>query len=554
MFLKFRLLYLVTILWIVPAIFYGQTKSSSESITVDLGSVSFSGTKGLPFDVPFRIEGDATKNLRQVILKYRVVKDETRKWMRFPKKVNTNGACMDYSLPSKWNQIDEYKDDQKFYLQVGPLHPNVKYEFNFELLRTLEVDPTKSSALKQTLLAVIQDYAANIAESNPVKQKNVNDELAAILQKSIPPGAKIKTLDQKDFELDINKAPLAQMMTDVIAQNAFIKNFDDNMKSLYSPFTDNTKRKTLIDPIQNLDITSLDPRSTAVWKAPVSPATEQFKLLKMDDVLGLIIEADKNITTVFLGKGKIEDGKIVPATEFNAASVDLLISFFSKIEGLKNKKNENVFRSMISSTQEAIFGLTSAKTKQEELTKNKKDKSELLSKFPDVLENKLLSFSYVFYDQSNMDVMSEANPYIGLDFGAALIPTYNQFFIYEGVNFYFAPVNKDAPLSRFTSGSFRNLLAKTLSIHMGLTQSLVKVENVRYEPLIADVGSILIGLGIRVNRITRLNAGYMFFFQKDINPLIDHKELTAKLTTSITFDLNIGKALGNFGKRLKFTP
>jgi hypothetical protein len=272
--------------------------------------------------------------------------------------------------------------------------------------------------------------------------------------------------------------------------------------------------------------------------------------LKFGELADLLSDPSLKWEDMINGKAKIEKDGLSPVTAPDNASYSLLTAFFSII---KTGNIKNVGGDVFASVQQKVVGnfLPAVKETPQlfELIKSElQKKTDLLAKFPDVLADKFISLSFVLIDKSVSDIVSSANPYIGLDVGFSYTPNYSQLFAYEGVNFYFAPVNKDAPLSRIKG--LRNNLSKRLSVHMGLTQSLIAAENKNYAPLINGVGSLLIGAGLRVSRIVRLNYGTIFFYEKNPNPLIDKKDFKKMYSFSLTFDINVAKALGNFGTRL----
>jgi len=216
---------------------------------------------------------------------------------------------------------------------------------------------------------------------------------------------------------------------------------------------------------------------------------------------------------------------------------------------IKDNASRDIFALQAASINGNFLPAANQSAEQFEIIKNEQQKkADLLAKFPDVLADKLISLSFIIVDKSVSDVVSSSTPYIGLDVGFSYTPGYSQVFAYEGVNFYFVPVNKDAPLK--TMKGLWNSLSKRLSVHIGLTQSLIAAENKNYAPLINNVGSLLVGTGIRVSRIVRINYGAILFYEKNPNPLIDKKDLKKMYSLSLTFDLNVAKALGSFGTRL----
>ncbi|RZM26946.1 MAG: hypothetical protein EOO88_15155 [Pedobacter sp.] len=524
-----------------------QTKPLSE-VSVDLGSGVTTGALGLPYDVPFRLKGAVTANLRKINLTYEVSSSYTGKKSKL--QWTSRGGAGD---ELEW----EYAGDQtEWRFQVGPLHPNVPYTFKFKVTRVPDAKTPEKEKFKVESYKILESLFNNPAGISPTTvsgaESQINQQMAAI----VPPGQTIEYPNGNPYIIHLTDPPFSDLVD--VARTArnnrqlLIGRFTSLGNALSrSSFSDFQARLMLL--MTNLSV--LDPADKALMESLAHAANNKYKAVTMANVADIVKQPNHRIKETFEGTYTYNNGSLQASTAVDHDLLQLEINFFYKlINNLKKTDGTNYF----SAADIAILRILTitfldpiAVTQKNNQTEDEVIK-QVLAKFPDVLADKLMSATYIVHDQSFIDAISQSSPYIGLDAGLSYIPGYNQLFIYEGVNFYFMPINKDAPLSYFHKRRYWWL--KRLSIHFGVTQALIKPENRRYIDLIDGIGSIILGAGLRVNRIVRLNAGYIFFYEKDNNPLKDKKHLTIMPQLSLTFDINIVKALGNIGKRLAINP
>lgn len=519
-----------------------QTKQLPE-VSVDLGSGVTSGTLGLPFDVPFRFKGTTTNSLRGISLTYQA----SCSYYDYDKLQWKGNAT---TKPSTWSYVG---DQAEWRLPVGPIHPNVPYDFIFTVTRTPDVKAPEKEKFKQEAYKILEAFYDDPAKINSGTITTTNAALNLQIKALVPPGQNIIYPDGTPYTIDINEPPfstLLQKLKDVEFRQMSMTDDLDNVRNIFtlSIYNYNAFRSRLTNIINNPN--QLTPASKAIIDGIIDVGNPKYKTVKMIDIGNLAIQPAHRIDEVFEGSLTLNNNAWAIVERPDIDLMQLVYQFYYKLSdnlymtaGRKAFTKEDI--SMLNLLITLFKDITTAQVFNDHLEDNK---NAVLSKFPDVLADKLVSATYIIADQSYIDAVSQATPYIGLDVGISSIPGYSQLFIYEGVNFYFMPVNKDAPLSYFKKTRYWWL--KRLSVHLGLTQNLIKVDNKRYVPLIDGVGSLIVGTGLRFNRIMRINAGYMFFYEKDNNPLKDEKHFTALPQFSLTFDINIAKALGGFGRRL----
>lgn len=528
---------------VLPSLAQSQTKQLPE-VSVDLGSGVTSGALGLPFDVPFRIKGTTTASFRKISLTYHVSHSYADS-----NKLQWKGNAT--TQPTIWRYVG---DQPEWRIPVGPIHPNVPYDFIFTVTRIPDVKAPEKEKFKQEAYKILEAFYDNPAGINVGSISAANTALNVQLNALIPPGQKIIYPNGIDYTIDINEPPfssLLQTLKDVKFRQLSMATDLSSVRNIFTlaQHNYNAFRIRLANIINNPSL--LTPTSKAIIDGVIDAGSSKYKTVKMSDIGNIAKQPGHRIDDVFEGKLTLNNNAWASVVRPDIDLMQLVYQFYYKLsDNLDMAGGGKAFTSAdISIIKDGLLGLfkdiISTQIFNDQLTDIK---NAALAKFPDVLADKLLSATYIISDQSYIDAVSQSTPYIGLDVGLSYIPGYEQLFIYEGVNFYFMPVNKDAPLSYFKNRKYWWL--KRLSIHLGLTQNLIKVENNRYVPLIEGVGSLMAGAGLRINRIMRINAGYMFFYEKDNNPLKDKKHFTALPQFSFTFDINIAKALGGFGKRL----
>lgn len=524
-----------------------QTKAFDE-VNVDLGS-GVLGANGIPFDVPFIIKGEVDPSYWMIKMKYKIKESEYRSWMRFPK----TGVGM-YADSVVWKAVPQ----KEFRLLSGPLHPNVTYLYEFTIYQKTALEDNVKAQFKQGLMDII---AATMKDLGATGERiaPANAALNAKMQSLFPAGMTILNKDLQPFELDLNAAPVKQL-TDEIVQINLNKFLDTTFYKRTKFFFASEEYKEIQQKLATLVAGSgkLIKADSAKYGAIIDPANVAFPAIRFSELATLFSRTSNNPGDIIRGVStlKADGSKVLPAKDPDLAAIALLNLFFGTLgQNLRDTAGSPLLSA--AAIQALTNMLPNIISKGVEMhQRNSGDAAQraaIIANFPDILDDKLIAYTVTSYTQSISDVVSEKNPYIGLDFGLSYIPGYEQLFFYEGVNFYFAPVNKDAPLSNFSlkRASFREWLSKRFSLHFGLTQSLIEVGNKRYAPLLKGLNSsLLAGVGLRINRLVRLNLGYIFFYEKDNNPIVDNNHFTAMPQVAITFDLNVGKALGGLGKRI----
>jgi hypothetical protein len=123
--------------------------------------------------------------------------------------------------------------------------------------------------------------------------------------------------------------------------------------------------------------------------------------------------------------------------------------------------------------------------------------------------------------------------YASIDVGVLFAGDINTGALYAGVNVYFRPINKDAPLNSFWS------VGRRLALTAGLTISSVADENNHTRSDLFWNQSLVLGGGYRLASSLRAGGGVLLFQQADPNPLVSQKSIGATWYTSFSVDLDL---------------
>lgn len=123
----------------------------------------------------------------------------------------------------------------------------------------------------------------------------------------------------------------------------------------------------------------------------------------------------------------------------------------------------------------------------------------------------------------------------------------NQIVPYFGVNFNFAPINRQKTYSLFESGCFGRNLRKNTSAIVGLTVNSLAIANRRDDSFDIPKLSLLTGMSLRVSDAVRVSGGFVWNRISVLPALSSRQELRAYPFVSVSFDLDVAKYLGYLG-------
>lgn len=126
--------------------------------------------------------------------------------------------------------------------------------------------------------------------------------------------------------------------------------------------------------------------------------------------------------------------------------------------------------------------------------------------------------------------------YVSADLGIGVAPEIDSIFGYVGMNVYFRPVNKKAPLHGL---DFWRRFAVTVGVGSDALTGNDRSGVFRDRP-------VLLGGGFRINDHIRLSVGGQFIKEDDPNPLITRKTLAVTPYVSASIDYDLANTLKSF--------
>lgn len=546
--------YKVILLWLLSCyLAFGQT-IKTETVSFNLSSRDFE--TALPFDVPFKIKGTADKKVRKIYFSYRIKGRKIKDWYYFPDADSLKNIS-DFTKPEIWTRISD--SDDKYSLPVGPIHPNVVYEFKFDLLLSVELNEADNTTLKADLLSLMNATFSQEGIDEPklrTLSSNIESriKIAASSDGLYDINRNVQTIDPLTPPIDRISRKILELSPKIPDAKGRITAYANIIKQNLYKDCSNVSNKFIMDKILSKEI-KLAPSINALLEKPLDPTIKDYETFRLMDFFQFYSEGllnKKNIESLLDGTGKIAATGITPLSEYSIESLKLLQSFYKLISSsyFTNTDNIPVFQTCKADFIKMAEQIDKILNELQIISNLKKELTELKTLFPNVLKDKLILQSYNVFEESAIDVTAEKNSYIGLDFGVVYAPFLNNLFTYEGVNVYLKPVNKKARLSTLQGC---DKLGKIFSFYFGMTQKAAGPKDPQYKDLFDNNGgNLLTGFGFRFNRIARFNFGGLIYQYKNPNPVKNRYDLKVSPTISLSLDFDVAKAVGNVGKRLGF--
>jgi hypothetical protein len=525
-----------------------------ETVEVDLKNGVFK--KNLPFDAIFNLKGRIDKNIVKVRISYEMVRKEkliTYKKRYKPDKQGqrVNLICDDFE-DNVWCRskiigaegIRKFGEEEDFTVRVGPLHPNKRYKFTFELY-------TSAVHLKKDVSDIIGKHLDFSGSKDFIKrikdaQSKINVEINKLLTLKSEEGEVSVT---KKFEVNFAEAPYVNTVRLFLRKYYLHKNRKKSLIAACDFINSTPIIKNLSDALQKRR--DLSPPFDNWWEKPLNYKLDGLEKTKMSEVARMI--TDGEIKNVLKENARIKGNSIFPSKKLDINSIKLLLDFFYKMrsasfgfkitrenEGVKAfVGNEDLITNIIGALKRIIHyseQLDEIPVKFEKLEDFNKTLSEALSSV--YILGEVRSVAAIV----SLSTESKGNPYLALDLGVGFVPALRSPFFYTGINYNFLPVNKKGLMRIFRAGGW---LFKRSSLLIGLTSGMVDEGENRN---LFKGGNVIIGLGFRISRSLKINWGGVIFKQVDENPLVDKERTNARQFLSISFDSDLEKLLGRLAK------
>jgi len=447
---------------------------------------------------------------------------------------------------------------------IGPLHPNVVYDFKFEVSKQIALDEDKEEALRKDIFDRINKYFKDVKATDGSAITAFKADLQQLLFNYAGTN---QIVDATGNIIDVRTTPLfssdIQPTLSALEQDYFKLNTDYKKGDPTNQVTvasNNTitalSNDKMLKVFQKLSwILNKESRSSKLFKAllnaPINPVPGANEKLTLKQYLSFIIEDPiAELSPVINGTAKIVGNTHPDASALDLESIKLLKVVFEKLtrNSVKDWRGRPIF-----STDEINNGIRYLITRLDLIINKQSDyllRTQRIKtapeRIPNLLKNAIAKKDITISEQVNIDVMAEKNAYIGLDAGVGFaFGSANGLFTYQGANFYFRPVNHRTPFSELEG---TDEFYKRFSVYLGIAQIITDEED-RYEGLLGE-SSVLVGAGFRLNRGFRLNVGGLIHYLNDRNPIVDNKKITVSPTVSLSIDINLVKALGAVGGAL----
>ncbi|MDO7171437.1 hypothetical protein [Mariniflexile sp. AS56] len=531
---------LMTLLLLCVNIINSQTKKTP-LIKIDINTEATATV--LLFDQRFKFESFKTE-YDSIHFNYEINPDDKKSWHYF------NGDS--FAL-----RIKKSVGVAVFPEAIKPLHPNVPYQFNFIAFKKIELDDTEQTNLKTETFKLVKSRFAN--------PKNVSNttvsEFKADLKKIIRKYAKADDFYNSDGTLVNINLPLYESYLyptidklgdlSIEINQRLEPNVLNTIERVFESIDEDASIISKIFTIVNGDIKPSE-KLTNILASKVNASAVGNETLTMQDFGSFFFDDfDYNLKAVLKRNYKIVGTTLVPGSKLDKNSIILLESFLNKIVSkniTNDEKNAILTESEITQIKKirADFSILLEKLMKIELKSAQIDK--LSATIPNILNDTFIMDNISIEEAIYMDLTADKNAYIGIDLGLVYAFSLESMFIYEGTNFYFKPVNREALFSDLEGW---DEFFKRFSAYIGVAQLITdKPDN--FKPLFGK-NSLLTGVGWRLNRTFRINTGALMHYEINSNPLIDTQKFKVSPTISLSVDLDIVKALGSVGKILNTT-
>ncbi len=553
-----------------------QLKAQTEKvevITLGLDGASISAG-GFPFDIPFLMKFPVPENAKRVTFRYRISKHDTRvkKWIVFPKHVAAS-VIIDTGTDANdgWTKESEtrtwkYDGQKDFVLKCDGLHPNINYDFYFEVFKAVSLDAGVKTKMKTDMLArILTFYNSSLVNGyQPSDKTTLETDLETILQTAVNTGCGGVQLREictpsNAYSIKINNSTeLGKSFNKIFGVSSAVENAIDlrnnNRSALATAFTNS--KATILQEIADLNsavaASSLTAASKTALDKPFITTVDEFKTITLQDaitVLSAITNDPNQLNMLVNGTGKIVNKSVVisPGNVNNLVFLSSLLAMFNS-DALQGNGGRVFFKSIFNNINFSV-PLVAIVGAESDLKKWTTAKDKLIDEFPDVSLQIVAAQGYTYQTISLADVSTDKTPYISAEGGIGYAQAFETGFSYYGVNFYLSPVNKKAKLSTL-HGS--NKYKKMICFNIGIVNFFGSRPKNSFSFLGETASSdIMAGIGVRLNRIIKLNFGCLPYKTSNINPLVDRKIIKADFSVSLGIDVNLLTGFSDVAKALK---
>ncbi len=529
--------YFLACIILIPVALFSQTKSiTAININPDTRTIDLP-----PFDEEFTINSFSTQ-FTSIEFKYELMSP------------NPNNNLYNLS-GSQILDINTSTNMAHFTNIVGPLHPDKAYKFTLIGKRKISIDKAKLDVLNSESYKLIEKFFPTFRDVNPNSKNQFNTQLLALLKETANSEELYDSSDQP-FRFDnVSDSYFGDAFANNAKANDAIASSRSEMNKIVVLITTEIRNASeLFSQLKDIDDgkVKLSNRSIEFFSAPVNASIETNSKITLKDMLTFLLTDEIGIIrNVLSGQSKIKGTTLENSNDkVDYDSVLLLKSTLEKLRYKRIMRNDKggklITDSMTSALDTIIAHFNNFIAEHETNKASKAYKTTIKDKIPNILNNLFVRETININSTISIDVVADDNAYIGLDLGILFAPRIRGVFTFQSANFYFVPVNREAPFSNY-QGSDK--FWKRFSVYAGVAQ-LISDNQDDYDDLFAS-NSLVMGLGYRLTRTMRISAGTLMYEEPDARPLSDNSSIEFSPTIALSLDIDLTKAVGAIGTVFK---
>ncbi|MEH0156530.1 hypothetical protein V6R21_20445 [Limibacter armeniacum] len=518
------------------------------------------------------IDGDKAEGKdgeeEKVIYQYK----KSKHYRFFPPEQLVDNQSM-IQLPEVFSNIDDFR------ITVDPpLHPNELYDIVFIAKKKLKLDDavitnlrtditdrieetfhyTKDAISKAEIKTMYQDVSSLIVKAtnsnslfnkdgervdlnNPFNNTNVTMHYDKLVKVQLNLNELTdKICGKKGGGVDETTPGYAYQYYDIMKKHI---NKDELLASIKEILSDEYFKDFLNAPVNSvIDPDLKNEHIITIIKRDLETTSVDLSEYVNSDICACEI-LNENIHQLLAGQGKITGNIVLPSINYDLVGGQILLSLLLNLKSLEDVNGEGVFQK--SQDLDKLINVVKCWVIDvDKFNKLQGKRKTIKESFPDILDGVYTNW----YSTTNISlyapVDTQETPYVGVDFGFVVAPDISTTFAFEGINFHLRPVNRNAKFSYLKGIDW---WLKRTSFTIGMAQR-INTTNDRFDKL-TSIGSPLIGVGFRINRMIRVGAVSLFYKEKNENPVIE--DVNTKNTWAITMSLDTElRNLGSFFVKL----
>ena len=520
----------------------------------------------VPYDQYFDVKIPRVLGLKEVSFNYRIIPSERKNWHYFPHAsqiIDTSDLTIQGFLQGS---IPGVLIGEEFIIRnVGPLHPRVRYEFQVTGNFGLRLDLVKRDKLSKIIAQNTEELISEDITVDKIEYRLeiINQAIKeAFWGEEIPPG-----FNPQEELVDFRSEGINKLVESLLKVQEELTNNQDALSLQIEGFIDIISEDTtgLAKKFLTLsriyhqgskgpdgEVLAFDPLTKYLFEKEVFPHLEPYESLQLSEIclfFSYLFIRPELIKSILTGDALIRRTQIDLAASLDSVSLKFLLGSFQLFSSSFFYDEEQ--KPLFSQSQDTLlsylyqdeeFGLMGILRVINQIGRLQMKKDRLIQeyRFNQVVytESRLFRIPIV----SGLTLESGKSPLVELDLGYGHAPFIGNNILYEGANIYLVPVNKRGGLGWSDYKKRRHL--KYFSFTLGIAQQLGQNNYKLYRPLLGDVGSPLVGVGINFGPF-KFSLGSLIYQKKDINPIVDNASTVLTPLLSISLDPGLSNSFGS---------